>query len=159
MLLPVQLLRVGKNGSCASYVDVVYDIMERLKSGCTRPQQRRVFLVQLLHQRRERGDGGGGLWALGFNVRSIFPLEKVWQEATCKTCCSEGMMERPNFVIKNMPNKEVATEANKKSSSKLFPEKQTENRQIPQAGMVLSLDLWVALWKLAACWKAMARIH
>jgi hypothetical protein len=65
--------------------------------------------------------------------------------------------KKVNFGRKSMPSKGVATEANKKSSSKLFPEKQRENRQIPQAGMVLpvarpGVDLWAALWKHAARW-------
>jgi hypothetical protein len=48
-------------------------------------------------------------WTIPLMKEAVLALEKVWQETTCKTCCSERMMERPNFVIKTMPNKEEAT--------------------------------------------------
>ena len=66
-------------------------------------------------------------------------MEKVRPEAACKTCCLEGMIDRPNFARKSIPYKGVATAASKNSKSKVWSEKQTEERRKPQAGMVLPL--------------------
>ncbi len=58
---------------------------------------------------------------------------------TSKTCCLEGIIERPNLVRKSMPSKGVATAASEKSNSKFCLETLAENQQNPQARMVLPL--------------------
>ena len=75
----------------------------------------------------------------GLMKEAVLALEKVQPKAACKTCCLEGMMEMPKVVRKSMPSKGVAAVANKKSNSNCCPEKQTENRRNPQAGIVLPL--------------------
>jgi len=75
----------------------------------------------------------------GLIKEEVLALEKVRPEAACKTSCLEGMIDRPNFARKSIPNKGVATAASKNSKLKVWSEKQTEKWQKPQAGMVLQL--------------------
>jgi hypothetical protein len=48
----------------------------------------------------------------------VLALENVWPEAACRTCCFEGIIEKPNFVKKSMPRRGVAPAASKKSNLK-----------------------------------------
>jgi hypothetical protein len=96
--------------------------MERFGSGCAELQQHREFLEQLLYPGRESGDDGGCLCAPGFNEEAILSLEKVRPEAVYKTCCIEGMMERPNSVRKSMSSKRVSVAAKKNSNLKFCSE-------------------------------------
>jgi hypothetical protein len=91
--------------------------MQLCGNGCSRLQQRREFLKQLLlYLGHESNDCGGCLHTPGFNEEATLALEKVQPEADCKTCCLEGMMAGLNFVRKSMPSNGVATTANKKST-------------------------------------------
>ncbi len=67
---------------------------------------------------------------------AVLALENVQPEALCKTCCFEGMMERPNFVRKYIQVKGRPP----KSKHKICPEKQTEIWRNPQAGIVLPVE-------------------
>jgi hypothetical protein len=60
----------------------------------------------------------------GLIKEAVLALKKVWPKATCKTCCLEGIIEKPKCERKSMPRKGVATAASKNSNSKFGLEKQ-----------------------------------
>jgi hypothetical protein len=66
----------------------------------------------------EGGNGGGGLGLQGLVKAMVLALENVQPEAACKTCCFEGIIEKPNFVKKSIPRRGVVNAASKKSNSK-----------------------------------------
>ncbi len=45
----------------------------------------------------------------GIKKEEVLALEKVRPEAACRTCCFEGIIERPKCVKKSMPSKGIAT--------------------------------------------------
>jgi hypothetical protein len=64
-------------------------------------------------------------------------LVRVWPEYACRTCCFEGIIERLNFAKKSIHKRGVATADNKKSNSKIWPEKHKAWWRKPQAEICL----------------------
>ncbi len=54
----------------------------------------------------------------GLMKEVVFAFVNVRPEAACRTCCIEGIIEKPNFVKKSMPRRGVVTAASKKSNYK-----------------------------------------
>jgi hypothetical protein len=69
----------------------------------------------------------------------VLALENVQPEALCKICCFEGMMERQ--ILKENPSQVKGwPQRPTKIQLKICPEKQTEIRRNPQAGIVLPVE-------------------
>jgi hypothetical protein len=130
------------------------DSVERFGRVGAGPQQRRKFLVQLLYLVSELH---------GVTKEEVLALERVRPEAACRTCCFEGMIERPKFFKKSMPRKGVATAASRKLNSKFCPEKQTVKQAKSPRGNGLAVcppsgaDRWAVPYRCAATWTVKRR--
>jgi len=134
VFLRVQPPRAGEQGGGTTCVDVVYYAVERLGRGGDRNSSSNFCSWG---GRAATAAAVSGLQGLIKGV--VLALVKVRPEATCRTCCLDGIIESSNLAKKSMHRISVATAASKKSNSKFWLEKQTMRWRKPQAGICLPL--------------------